>query len=64
MELLDRFAQLASLALDNARLFTQTQEQARRLALLSEMGEELSRTTDLQEILDIAAEKITPHPAR
>ncbi len=59
VELLSRFAQLASLALDNARLFSQTQEQARQLALLSEMGGELSRTTDLQEILDIAAEKIT-----
>jgi len=59
VELLSRFAQLASLALDNARLFSQTQEQARQLALLSQMGGELSRTTDLQEILDIAAEKIT-----
>jgi GAF domain-containing protein len=35
VELLSRFAQLASLALDNARLFAETQEQARRLALLS-----------------------------
>ncbi|HMN29039.1 MAG TPA: GAF domain-containing protein [Caldilineaceae bacterium] len=34
--LLDRFAQLASLALDNARLFAQTEEQARRLSLLNE----------------------------
>ena len=55
VEFLNRFAQLASLALDNARLFTQTQEQARRLELLSQMGEELNRTTKLQEILDIAA---------
>jgi signal transduction histidine kinase/DNA-binding response OmpR family regulator/PAS domain-containing protein len=58
VELLSRFAQLASLALDNARLFTQTQEQARRLELLSQMGEQLNRTTDLQKIFDIAAEKI------
>ena len=41
VELLSRFAELASLALDNARLFAQTQEQARRLALLSQMGEQL-----------------------
>jgi signal transduction histidine kinase/DNA-binding response OmpR family regulator/PAS domain-containing protein len=41
IELLSRFAELASLALDNARLFAQTQEQARRLALLSQMGEQL-----------------------
>jgi signal transduction histidine kinase/DNA-binding response OmpR family regulator/HPt (histidine-containing phosphotransfer) domain-containing protein/PAS domain-containing protein len=59
VELLTRFAQLASLALDNARLFTQTQEQARRLELLSQMGEELNRTTKLQEILDIAARKVS-----
>lgn len=39
--LLSRFGELASLALDNARLFAQTQEQARRLALLSQMGEQL-----------------------
>jgi signal transduction histidine kinase/DNA-binding response OmpR family regulator/PAS domain-containing protein len=41
IELLSRFAELASLALDNARLFAQTQDQARRLALLSQMGEQL-----------------------
>lgn len=41
VELLSRFAELASLALDNARLFAQTQDQARRLALLSQMGEQL-----------------------
>ena len=55
MELLGRFAQLASLALDNARLFTQTQEQTRRLELLNEMGKELNRATQVQDILDIAA---------
>jgi signal transduction histidine kinase/CheY-like chemotaxis protein/HPt (histidine-containing phosphotransfer) domain-containing protein len=55
VEILGRFAQLASLALDNARLFTQTQEQTQRLELLSEMGKELNRATQVQEILDIAA---------
>ncbi len=55
VELLGRFAQLASLALDNARLFTQTQEQTRRLELLGEMAKELNRATQVQEILDIAA---------
>ncbi len=58
VELLTRFAQLASLALDNVRLFAQTQEQARRLALLNQMAEQLNRTTELQEILDIAAERV------
>jgi len=58
VELLGRFAQLASLALDNARLFTQTQEQTRRLELLNEMGKQLNRAVQVQEILDIAAEQV------
>ena len=58
VDLLSRFAQLASLALDNARLFAQTQQQARRLTLLSQMAEELNRTTDLGRIFDVAAEKL------
>jgi signal transduction histidine kinase/DNA-binding response OmpR family regulator/HPt (histidine-containing phosphotransfer) domain-containing protein/PAS domain-containing protein len=58
VELLSRFAQLASLALDNARLFTQAQEQARRLALLNQMAEQLNRTTEMQEILDVASERV------
>jgi GAF domain-containing protein len=57
IELLSRFAELASLALDNAKLFHQTQEQSRRLALLTEMGEEFNRTTDLQKIFKITIEK-------
>ncbi len=59
LELLGRFADMASLALDNARLFTQTQEQARRLALLSQMGGELNGTTDLDTVFDIAARGIS-----
>ncbi|UCC88714.1 MAG: GAF domain-containing protein, partial [Anaerolineales bacterium] len=59
VELLSRFAELASLALDNAQLFTKTQEQARRLALLSQMGERLNGTTDLQELFDTAAKSIS-----
>jgi signal transduction histidine kinase/CheY-like chemotaxis protein/PAS domain-containing protein len=58
VELLSRFAQLASLALDNARLFAQTQDQALRLAALSQMSDALSRTTDLQEIFGIASAQI------
>jgi signal transduction histidine kinase/DNA-binding response OmpR family regulator len=58
VELLSRFAELASLALDNARLFAHTQQQAQRLALLSQLGEEFNRTTDLQKIFDVAAERL------
>ncbi len=42
VELVGRFAELASIALDNARLFTQSKEQARRLALLNQMGREMN----------------------
>ena len=59
IELLSRFAELASLALDNARLFSHTQRQAWRLALLSQLGEQFSRTTDLQKIFDFAAQRLS-----
>jgi signal transduction histidine kinase/CheY-like chemotaxis protein len=56
VELLRRFAELASLALDNARLFTQTQEQARRLALLNEMGRHMSLATSTDEIFRVVTD--------
>jgi signal transduction histidine kinase/CheY-like chemotaxis protein/PAS domain-containing protein len=59
VEILIRFAQLASLALDNARLFTQTQEQARRLALLNEMGQQMSLADNTGEILQVVT-RLTP----
>jgi signal transduction histidine kinase/DNA-binding response OmpR family regulator/HPt (histidine-containing phosphotransfer) domain-containing protein/PAS domain-containing protein len=51
VELLSRFGQMASLALENARLFAQTQEQARRLALLNEMGRQMSQAGSQDEII-------------
>jgi len=62
VELLSRFAELASLALDNAKLFTHTQDQARRLALLSQIGKGLNRTTNLEEIFSFTAEKLKVIP--
>jgi signal transduction histidine kinase/DNA-binding response OmpR family regulator/HPt (histidine-containing phosphotransfer) domain-containing protein/PAS domain-containing protein len=59
VEILSRFAQLASLALDNARLFTQTQDQARRLAVLNEMGQQMSLADNAAEILQIVT-RLTP----
>ena len=53
VELLSRFAELASLALDNARLFTQTQDQARRLALLNEMGQQMSLAASTDEVFEV-----------
>jgi signal transduction histidine kinase/CheY-like chemotaxis protein/HPt (histidine-containing phosphotransfer) domain-containing protein/PAS domain-containing protein len=52
VELLSRFGQMASLALENARLFAQTQEQARRLALLNEMGRQMSQAGSREEIIE------------
>jgi GAF domain-containing protein len=57
VELLSRFAELASLALDNARLFTQTQEQARRLALLNEMGQQMSLANSTDEIFKVVGQR-------
>ena len=64
--ILERFAELASLALDNARLFGQTQaaladsqEQARRFALLSEMGQSMNEATSDEEVYQIVT-RYTP----
>jgi signal transduction histidine kinase len=56
MQFLSRFSQLASLALDNARLFSQTQDQARRLALLNEMGQQMSLADNQDGVFDVIAE--------
>ena len=50
-ELLTRFAELASLALDNARLVTETKEQARRLALLNELSQQINRASKQSELM-------------
>jgi len=54
VELVGRFAELASMALDNAKLFTESKEQSRRLSVLNQMGREMNMATTLEEILDIA----------
>ncbi|MCC6455844.1 MAG: response regulator [Caldilineaceae bacterium] len=53
VELLARFAELASLALDNARLVTEAQEQAQRLALLNEMSQQINRASKQGELMAI-----------
>ncbi len=53
VELVGRFAELASIALDNARLFTESKEQARRLGLLNQMGREMNRASTHEEILEV-----------
>jgi signal transduction histidine kinase/DNA-binding response OmpR family regulator/PAS domain-containing protein len=54
-----RFAELASLALDNARLFARRQEEARRLSILNEMGRRMGLATERAEIVRIVTEHIT-----
>jgi signal transduction histidine kinase/DNA-binding response OmpR family regulator/HPt (histidine-containing phosphotransfer) domain-containing protein len=56
VEILSRFAELASLALDNARLFMETQNHARRLAILNEMGRQMSLAENTQEIVRLVTE--------
>ena len=53
LELLSRFAELASLALDNARMFVQMQEQAEKLVVLNDMAREMSLAGSTEEIFQI-----------
>ncbi|MBK9125076.1 MAG: GAF domain-containing protein [Chloroflexi bacterium] len=56
--LVNRFAELASVALDNARLFTMTQTQAHKLELLNEMGKQLSLADCSNAIFDVVKEYV------
>ncbi len=56
VELVNRFAELASLALDNARLFTESKEQVRRLGLLNQMGRKMNLANKLEDLLVIITE--------
>ncbi|MFN2137028.1 MAG: GAF domain-containing protein, partial [Candidatus Promineifilaceae bacterium] len=51
--LVGRFAELASIALDNARLFTDSKEQNRRLALLNQMGREMNLAEGIEQVLAV-----------
>ena len=59
VDILTRFAELASLALDNARLFSETQDQVRRLAILNDWGREMSLAESMEEIVRLVTE-MTP----
>ncbi|MFN8378936.1 MAG: response regulator [Anaerolineae bacterium] len=59
MQLLGRFAELASLALDNARLFSHTQAQARRLELLNQLGQEMAMADSQEDIFRVVTQ-LTP----
>jgi GAF domain-containing protein len=59
VEIVTQFAELASLALDNARLFSETQDHARRLALLNEMGRKMNLAGGRDEVFEIVT-RVTP----
>ena len=52
VELLRRFAQLGSIAIQNARLFDETNRRASEMAALTEIGREISATLDLPAVLE------------
>ena len=52
VQLLDRFAQLATIAIQNARLFEESQKRGREMAALAEVGRDISATLDLDTVLE------------
>ncbi|MCX6028511.1 MAG: GAF domain-containing protein [Chloroflexi bacterium] len=56
IELLDHFAQLAAIALDNARLYTAAQRQAQELSLLDRVRTALAREVDLPDLIKTVVE--------
>jgi PAS domain S-box-containing protein len=52
VQLLSRFAQLATIAIQNARLFEESQKRAREMAALAEVGRDISATLDLDTVLE------------
>ena len=59
VELLSRFAQLASIALDNARLFAQTEQQVNELATLYAASQALAATLDVRRVMETIAVRLT-----
>ena len=58
IELLDHFAQLAAIALDNARLYASAQRQAQELALLDRVRTALAREIALPDLIKTVVEAI------
>jgi PAS domain S-box-containing protein len=58
VELLTRFAQLASIALDNARLYTETEQRVAELALVNSVGQAAASQLELQVLVELVGEKL------
>ncbi len=57
-ELLNRFAELAAIALDNARLYTEAQRRLTEQSILNEIGRCLSSSLKLDEVLEMVYEQV------
>jgi GAF domain-containing protein len=52
VEILERFAQLASIALDNAQLYATSENRVRELAALNSISQILAQETDLNQLVE------------
>ena len=59
IEVLTRFAELASVALDNARLYAQAQQRIKELAILNELGRSLSLALEIEALLERVLQQIS-----
>ncbi len=55
---LTRFAELASIALDNARLYTEAQQRITELAILNEIAQTLPKALALEELLEVIYQQV------
>ncbi len=58
VDLLDAIANQAAVALRNARLYEEAQEQAQREALVNEINQKILNTKDVHEALQVAAREV------
>jgi len=58
VEVLTRFAQLASLALDNARLFETTQQHLQELAIVNSVSRALASQLELDALIELVGEQL------
>ncbi len=54
---LQRFAELASIALDNARLYTEAQQRITELSILNEIGQSLAAALDIEELGEVVLQQ-------
>ncbi len=57
-DLLARFAELASVALDNARLYTDARQRITELSILNEIGQAISSALNLEALMEVVLEQV------